>query len=147
MFFFKGYDEEINKYFPDKIEDSKLKDVRGDFESSKILSSLVKVGIPFENALNIVYHVISMILNDCKQNKYTDGLSTHKIRKIVADTIIKYPIEDTSYEEIEKWADKYVRAYGRDGQRIEVYFNDSDNILEVDYNFLKKSYCQILYLI
>lgn len=136
--FFEEFDDEINKYFPQEIEYSKFDDVRCKFKTSKILSSLVKIGIPFESALSIVYNVDLTILDECEAGAYKDGLSTHKIRKVVAKTILNYPVDEASHEDIEKWADKYIRKYGHDGQRIKVFYDDSDRERLVDYDFLKK---------
>ena len=135
--YFENFDKQVNEYFPEKIEYSKLKDYRGEFKSSKILSSLVKVDIPFENAFIIVNHVVSTILEEAEAGKYADGLSTHKIRKIVANTILNYPIEKESSGMIEEWADKYVRRYGHDNQRIRIYSDNITKNSEVTFEFIK----------
>lgn len=135
--YFENFDKQVNEYFPEKIEYSKLKDYRGEFKSSKILSSLVKVDIPFENAFIIVNHVVSTILEEAEAGKYADGLSTHKIRKIVANTILNYPIEKESSGMIEEWADKYVRRYGHNNQRIRIYSDNITKNSEVTFEFIK----------
>lgn len=135
--YFENFDEQINKHFPEKIEYSKLKDYRGEFKSSKILSSLVKVDIPFESAFIIVNNVVINILEEIEEGKYTDGLSTHKIRKVVANTILNYPIGEVSNGVIEEWADKYVRRYGHDNQRVRIYSDNPIKNSEVTYDFIK----------
>ena len=136
---FNNLDNEMNKLFPDKVEYSKLDNVRSEFKSTKIFTSLVKVGIPFGDAFQIVCEVVYRIFDeyeDANEEKKKE-LSTQKIRKIVQNTILTYNGNDVSKEEVEKWADKYVRKYGRNNQKIEVYFSGLSEVKNVDYAFVK----------
>lgn len=134
---FEKCDKEINSFFPDGIEYSKLDDIKREFRSSKIFSSLVKTDIPLEDAFYIVHKVALTLLEEIHEKKYEDGLSTHIIRKVVANTILNYPRENITDEEVEKWADKYVRKYGHDAQRVEIYFENGENNVKVDFDFIK----------
>lgn len=136
---FKELDAQINQEFPEKIEYSKLKGTKRLYESSKIFASLIKIDIPFENAFHIVYLVGENILTEKREGKYEDGMSTHKIRKIVANTILNYDINEVPMEIIQKWGDKYVRRYGHDGQRVNIYFSNSEEQKELDYEFVKNT--------
>lgn len=138
--YFKKYDDEINAYFNNGIVYSKLKNVNRPFCSSKIFASLLKLGIPLEHAYQIVYDVVQKLQQNIMDEKYKDeNLSTHEIRKIVADAILYCNLENVSIEEIELWGDKYVRRYGHDSQRAYVYFKHDIQTYEVGYGFIKKT--------
>ena len=136
---FKNLDERINTLFPEKVEYSKIKEYRGEFKSSKIFSSLIKVDIPFENAFQIVCIVVQSIEVEKTNGKYANGLTTHDIRKVVQNVLLNYNVNEVSKEEVEKWADKYVRKYGHDGQRVEVYQKNLNTFVEVDFSFVEKT--------
>lgn len=135
---FIEYDKSILKYFGDGIICSKLKDKKHKFKSSKIFSSLIKIGVPINHAFKIVYDVMFILFQNIEDGIYEKkDLSTHDIRKIVADSILHCDLEGVSLTEIEQWGDKYVRRYGHDGQRTQVYYDNSDRLDWIDYEFIK----------
>lgn len=137
--FFETYDSKINKCFPEGIEYSKLKDVKRKFSCSRILSSLIKLGIPLEYAYQIVLDAVLKLEINIDDGMYESGLSTHKIRKVVADAILYCNLEGVTIEDIEAWGNKYVRRYGHDSQRTKVYFKNTEITSDVEYELVKNT--------
>lgn len=130
--YFHEYDKEINKIYSKGIKCSKFEDKVEPFESSKILSSLLKIGIPVEYAFSIVFRTVNMIIMVGPKD-----ISTHDIRRIVSNSILTCDLKGVKIEDIEKWGDKYVRRYGRDSQKVSVYYKESDERRDFDYAFIK----------
>lgn len=144
---FHEYDEKVNMHFPNKIICSKLNNIRSEFKSSKIFSSLIKIDVPLENAFDIVHTVVTNLLGEIEDGIYdASKFSTHDIRKIVAHAIINYHQSDVSIEEVETWGDRYVRRYGHDSQRVIVYYRGSEEIDEIGYNFIKNTLLEDIFL-
>ena len=136
---FSEYDIRVEKYYPNGIKVSKINEQTKKFESTKIFSSLVKIDIPFENALQITYFVVLHLISELENGNYKEDLSTHVIRKIVQEAILNYSDGDVSEEIKEKWADKYVRRYGHDAQQVQIYFSNSTRLEALDFKFVKKT--------
>lgn len=138
---FSKFDEKIYELFGD-IVDSKVnnddKNSRIPFRSQKVFVSLMKIGIPLENAYQIVIYVFNNIVLHEKNGLY-DGkiFSTHEIRKIVAYAILHCDLEGTQLKTIEEWGDKYVRRYGHDGQRTKIYYSGSSHEDTLCFGFVK----------
>lgn len=102
-----------NKYGSKKIY-SKRHDGNEDFNSWKIVHSLVEVGVSYTKALEITYEVIKKITSD-EFSSINSILSSEELRDIVYETIIHYPSSSTESEyEISCWASRYARKYSRD---------------------------------
>lgn len=101
-----------NKYGSKKIYSSRH-DGNEDFNSWKIIHSLVEVGMGYTKALEITYEVIEKITND-KFHSINNILSSEELRDTVYETIIYYPASLTESEyEISCWASRYARKYSR----------------------------------
>lgn len=137
---FVEYDKKIEELFG-KIIDSKIKEGENNkvlFKSQKVFSSLMKIGIPIENAYQIVIHVLNNIVIHEKNGLYNDKkLSTHEIRKIVAYGILHCNLEGVPLKTIEDWGDKYVRRYGHDSKRIKIYYMNSAQEDDLSYPFVR----------
>lgn len=146
---FSKFDEKIYELFGE-IVDSKVnedddKSNKVLFKSQKIFVSLMKIGIPLENAYQIVIYVFNNIVIH-ENNGLYDGkiFSTHEIRKIVAYAILHCDLEGIQLKIIEEWGDKYVRRYGHDSQRTKIYYNGSSHEDTLRYGFVKdKLLCDI----
>lgn len=112
---FKEEDKYINSQIPNGVETVKI-GVTSPFSSEKILSSLIKIGIPIEISVSVLEKVILEITSFIEKNK---TLSTTNIRRIVSETIRK--IESKNDFEVEEWSYRYTRKYGHDGRRVEIY--------------------------
>lgn len=133
------YDKKINERFNSSIIQSKFKDTTQKFESSKILLSLLKIGVPIESAFSIVIEALNTIIESINDNTISDNFSTHDIRKIVYTTILNCNLSNSNFKNIQQWGDKYVRKYGHDSQRVKVYDFNTDQLNEIDYSFIKKN--------
>ena len=102
----------LNKYGSKKIYSSRH-DGNEDFNSWKIIHSLVEIGVGYTKALEITYEVIEKITSD-EFNSINSILSSEELRDTVYETIIHYPASLTESEyEISCWASRYARKYSR----------------------------------
>ena len=104
---FKEEDQQINAQIPNGVKTVKI-DVTCPFSSEKILSSLIKIGMPIELSVKTLEKVIVEITLFIEKNK---TLSTSDIRKIVSEIIRK----------MEVWSYRYTRKDGHDSRRVEIY--------------------------
>lgn len=113
-------DEEINEKLQKRVLDSKTGEPI-DFDSSKMISSLTKIGIPIPVAVEIVYKAISSInrmISD--ESSEVKTLSTKEIRKEVVSIIRNLDVAKWPYVDIKKWAERYVRKYGHNNRIIQI---------------------------
>lgn len=84
-----------------------------DFNSWKIIHSLVEIGVGYTKAFEITCEVVESITSDEFQS-IDNLLSSNELRDIVYETIINYSPSLTESEyEIGCWASKYARKYVR----------------------------------
>lgn len=144
---FREYDEKMCELYGQIIDSKRKKEDDGidnktkiEFRSQKIFLSLIKIGVPLDNAYQIVINVTDELITHEDNGLYNGGkLSTHEIRKVVAYKILHCNLEGVPLKEIEEWGDKYVRRYGHDSQRTKIYYKDSSNDNDVSYAFVKDS--------
>lgn len=139
---FTRYDEQVYELFGEiidsKVNEKEDKNNKVRFKSQKVFESLMKIGIPLENAYQIVIYVLNNIVIHEKNGLY-DGkiLSTHIIRKIVAYEILHCDLDGIPLKTVEEWGDKYVRRYGHDSKRIKIYYKGSSQEDDLSYVFVK----------
>lgn len=112
---FKEEDVAINSHIPNGVKAVKTGEPTM-FRSERILSSLIKIGMPIELAVRTLEKVIEEITVFVSQNKH---LSTKDIRRIVSGAIRK--IESIDDFDAEEWSYRYTRKYGHDSRQIEIY--------------------------
>lgn len=141
---FRTEDDDINNQLPDGITNVKSgTTVR--FKSEKILSSLIKVGMPIDIAVQTLEPVVEeLYAKVCRDH----SLSTKEIRQYVADAIRKAKTNDAF--DAEEWSYRYVRKYGHDNRRVVVYNcpDSGKNCIELSYSsvieIIKDAFQQIL---
>lgn len=141
---FINFDEKIYELFGEiidsKINEDDEKNNKVRFVSQKVFLSLMKIGIPLENAYKIVICVYNNIVINEKNGLYDNRiLSTHEIRKIVAYEILHCDLDGISLKTLEEWGDKYVRRYGHNSKRTKIYYKDSLHEEDLSYNFIKNT--------
>ncbi len=112
---FQEEDKSINSVIPNGVETIKTGEPTK-FRSARILSSLVKIGMPIELSVRTLETVIEEISTFVSK---TESLSTKDIRRIVSSTIQK--IETIDGFEAEEWSYRYTRKYGHDSRQVEIY--------------------------
>jgi len=120
-------DKEMNSHY--RIINSKNGTI-GNFESAKMIRSLVSVGVPLISAFDILDIVTKNILNDYA-NK---DLTTHIIRKEVCSSL--YNLKEYDSKQCIIWGDVYLRKYGNpQGPIILAHITEEEETL--DYNTLQ----------
>ena len=121
---FKEEDEKINTLIPDGIKVIKTNETTS-FSSEKILTSLIRIGMPIEPAILTIEDVIEKTMEFAQSN---GSLSTQQIRRIVADAIRN--IESVNNFESEEWSYRYTRKYGHDSRQVVIYnFPEKQEVL------------------
>lgn len=139
---FAEFDEKIYELFgkiiDSKINEDDMKNKEVLFKSQKVFESLMKIGVPLENAYQIVICVLNNMIIHEKDGMYDDKtLSTHMIRKVVAYEILHCNLEGIPLKTVEAWGDKYVRRYGHDSKRIKIYYKGTSQENDLSYTFVK----------
>lgn len=114
------------------------------YDSSKIISSLVKIGIPLPAALEIAEKTIVEIEKWIEKSKKSGtNLTTKIIRQIVSLTIENLDINEWNRTNIENWNIKYVRRYGHNNKTVQIYSIPqeiySKEIENISYDFVIKT--------
>ena len=141
---FRTEDDDINNQLPNGITNV-TSGTTVKFKSEKILSSLIKVGMPIDVAVQTLEQVVEELYAKVCHDQ---SLSTKEIRQYVADAIRKAKTNDTI--DAEEWSYRYVRKYGHDNRRVVVYnCPDSEkNCIELSYSsvieIIKDAFQQIL---
>lgn len=124
------------RYNSSKIYSNKFE---GDeeFNSWKILNSLVNIGMPYKSALLITDYVIDEIT----QHKFTtshDILSCFELRSVVYHAILQYAPEggENSFD-VSCWASKYARKYDRCKEILVV--KDNGETEKLNYSYIKNT--------
>jgi len=107
------------------------------FESEKLLYSLVNLGIPFIYSLRILDVVISKII---QENEFRE-LETSSIRKAVSDSLYESNAildEKINLQKCRIWGDLYLRKYGNPEGPIKIIHRDG-RIEELNFELLSES--------
>lgn len=115
--FLASLDDKIHSHYGRKIYSSKY-NCKEEFSSEKIVSSLLKIGIPYKLALQVtevaVEHLIS---SEFKQMHFGD-IKTEYVRNSVYSAICNLPFEDEKQFDKNEWAGKYARRYGHNDLQL-----------------------------
>ena len=135
---FEKEDKTINEILPNKILVNKTNHHES-YQTVKIITSLLQIGIPLPATYEIAQSTIARIKKHVRENKKTDTeLTTKDIRKMVLESIQEISITRFPYSEIENWNNQYIRRYGHNNKRIQVYYNNNDNLDNISYEFINK---------
>lgn len=133
---FKEIDKEINESLPQKVLVNKT-NYNEAYQTNKIITSLLQLGIPIEATYEIAQATVNRIKEFILTNKdETVQLTTKDIRKMVSVSIQEMDIERFSYSNIENWNNLYIRRYGHNNKRVEIYYSDSDRIDSISYDYI-----------
>lgn len=128
------YDKYIKELIGEKIIVNKT-NKEEDFSASKILKSLLTIGIPLDATFVIFKEAIEKIIAYKGAND-EHKLDTKTIRKIVCDSIQSYNLKNYAPSQIQSWSQKYVRKYGRNNQVIKIQ-HENGSLTEISMDFLK----------
>ncbi len=133
---FESEDERINEKLSNKVLINKTND-HETYQTYKIITSLLQLGIP----LTAAYSIAQLTINHIKEFIYENGgssveLSTKDIRKMVSQSIQEIDVQHFSYEDIESWNNQYIRRYGHNNKRIRIYYSNSDQTDEISYEYI-----------
>lgn len=137
-FNFESEDERINNKLSNKVLINKTND-HEPYQTVKIITSLLKLGIPLVAA----YSIAQLTIDRIKELIYLSEsdsveVSTKDIRRMVSLSIQEMDIQQFSYEDIESWNNRYIRRYGHNNKRIRVYYSDNDQTDEISYDYISK---------
>ena len=133
---FSSEDKFINDSIPGKIIVNKTND-KEEFKTSKIITSLLQLGIPLSAAYEIAQLTIYRIKEFITTYRNTENILTTKdIRKMVSESIQEISVDRFPYEDIENWNNKYIRRYGHNNKRIQIYYNNTETTNDISYDFI-----------
>ena len=140
---FEMKDLEINQQLPQNVLINKTEG-KEQFNSSKIISSLMQIGIPFPATVEIVEETISEVERWIAENKRNKTqLTTKIIRQIVSSVIQELDTSKWSRIDIENWNAKYVRRYGHNNRIIQIYDIPPEisvePVVNISFDFIRKN--------
>lgn len=106
-----------------------------EFDSWKIMHSLVEIQIPYNIAIYLTNDVINKI-TDKKFKTNDTTLSCAELRNVIYDSILNCSVKEYC-SEIEKscWASRYARKYNRNEEILVI--NENGNIDRLNYHYIK----------
>lgn len=114
------------------------------YDSSKIIRSLISIGVPLPCAIEIAKTTSDEVLKWTKTRRNDEKLTTKHIRSIVIEVMRELDINLYSRDKIENWSSRYIRKYGRNNRNIEIYEIPTaihkDGVIGISYEFLKSSF-------
>ena len=136
---FSEEDSAINRKLPDRVTNKANNPEK--YDSSKIIRSLISVGVPLPCACDLALATLTKVHNWIDEHKNpSDSLSTKTIRRFVSQALQELDIKKYSKADIEKWNTKYIRKYGRNNRIVEIYDIPSSifpkEIVDISYEFI-----------
>lgn len=135
---FDAEDKEINRKLPNRVLINKTQG-HETYQTSKIMSSLLQLGIPLTAAFEIAQKTIEKVWNYIDLNASSDDsapLSTKNIREMVSQSIQEMDINKFSFSQIESWVNKYARRYGHNNHVVKIYKLDGSESIPVSYDYI-----------
>lgn len=136
-------DAAINNRLPDRVTNKA--NITEEYDSSKIIRSLISVGVPLPCACNLAIETMKKVTQWIDEHETTSiTLSTKTIRRFVSQALQELDVKHYSKADIEKWNTKYIRRYGRNNRAVEIYdipanVYDSE-IVEISYDFIRRTF-------
>lgn len=137
---FAEEDKKINDALPQKVLVNKI-DAEETYRTEKIISSLLKLGIPLTATYEIAKSTTDKIWAFIKEpnRNNNDRLSTKDIRRMVSLSIQEMDLSRFSCWDIENWTNKYSRRYGHNNRIVEIYGFDNGDIVNISYDFIRNT--------
>lgn len=129
----QNYDKYLIEQLGDKIIVNKT-NKEEDFSASKILKSLLTIGMPLDAAFSVFENSITNLV---KQHVEGKKFETKEIRKIVCESIQSCDLRNYAPSQIQIWSQKYVRKYGRNNQVVKIQY-DNGSTTDISMEFLKQ---------
>lgn len=135
---FDAEDKEINRKLPNRVLINKTQG-HETYQTSKIISSLLQLGIPLTATFEIAQRTIEKVWNYIDLNTSSADsapLSTKNIREMVSQSIQEMDINKFSFAQIESWVNKYARRYGHNNHVVKIYKLDGSESIPVSYEYI-----------
>lgn len=129
----QNYDEYLIEKLGEKIIVNKT-NKEEDFSASKILKSLLTIGMPLDAAFSVFENSITNLV---KQHVEGKKFETKEIRRIVCESIQSCDLRNYAPSQIQIWSQKYVRKYGRNNQVVKIQY-DNGSTTDISMEFLKQ---------
>ncbi len=112
------------------------------FKSSKIIRSLITIGIPFHAVAEIVRKTLDTLIRSVPPDALGWRLDTKQIRLIVIESIKSLDGLKWENDDVMEWCTKYIRKYGHNNRIIQFCdipdeINDGERISNANYKFIK----------
>lgn len=148
--FLTAYEEE-DKIINQKLGRKQIRNKSGnleDFNSEKIMRSLIKIGIPFPAVSQITKNAIESVFELISANN--EEVDTKTIRVKVLEAIRSLESTDWTVGEIGNWCTKYIRRYGHNNRTIQfcnipAYLNEGVSVNDANFKFIKEIFLPDLF--
>lgn len=137
---FEAEDKRINELLPYQVLINKTGE-HEQYRTEKIIRSLLNLGIPLVPTYEIAHATIKKV-NE-RLNTMADSetyLSTKDVRKVVSLAIQECSTTKYSMSDIESWSNKYARRYGHNNHNVEIYWDRSDKVIDVSYEYIANEF-------
>ena len=131
----KSIDTRINDLLPKGIYSNKLEDFEK-FESDKIVTSLVQIGIPINTVLQSIQKIPTKIEQFQNEVDQSTIFTTNHLRKIIHSLILSLGNLGQSEEKAQFWATSYARRYGNIDEKIKIYSSRDNSLYDFDFKFI-----------
>lgn len=129
---FESLDKRITDLFPGGLFSPTSAEIKHEFSSEKLFTSLTLLGLP----INVALHAISRTeFEFSKLSQTQQKITTDDIRIAVAKSLYQYDSSEFCEKKRQFWGDKYVRIYGRPNQKLLVLTKDG-NSHELNYRYV-----------
>lgn len=115
--FLTRLDDKIYTNYGRKIYSSKY-NCKEEFSSEKIVSSLLKIGIPYKLALQVTEVAVDYLVSSEFKKEHFGDIKTEYVRNSVYFAICNLPCDYEKQFDKYEWAGKYARRYGHNDLQL-----------------------------
>lgn len=145
--------EEEDQLIHNKLGNQKIINKCGNdeqFMSSKIVRSLITIGIPFPAVAEIVKNALDDLFKKIPSNTKDWRLDTKQIRLTVLESIKSLDGSKWENSDVERWCTKYIRRYGHNNRVVQFCdipeeINNGIKINNANYKFIKNVFIPDLF--
>lgn len=138
---FNAVFESADNYFSKEVHPSgkiMRKDEEVNYSSKALFSSLMRIGIPFEAAIQIPFQIVPWLVDAAHGAEAEAPIATSDIRSAVLHVIGGLAYGTHKTEEVHMWCAAYVRRFGNpQNQFLKVIDNDEEK--DLDYEYVRKT--------
>lgn len=137
---FEAEDKRINELLPHQVLINKTGQ-HEQYRTEKIIRSLLNLGIPLVPTYEIAHATIKKLYERLNAVPALETyLSTKDVRKIVSLSIQECSTTKYSMSDLESWSNKYARRYGHNNHNVEIYWDRSDKVIDVSYEYIANEF-------